>query len=170
MTPASWVFRRSRCETHEYNGKVIPSGFFLQPGAENISAVLFSASGTISKFNRMGKLAGFGLPNQTIRRFGVRHDHDPNAVLPKGFMHVVEQGSVTESWAEGLSMFHNPSATHPVDPDMFPGIAHYSLVGGQVRSILPEFHPYSSFTLNIMMRDDDALAADTQFTQRLAPK
>lgn len=159
-----------KIEKHEYNGKVIPSGFFLQKDAENISAVLFSASGTISKFNRMGKLAGFGLPNQVIRRLGVRHDHDPNAVLPKGFMHVVEQGSVTESWAEGLSMFHNPSATHPVDPDMFPGIAHHFLVGGQVRSILPEFHPYSSFTWNIMVRDDDEPSADKQFVQKLASK
>ena len=159
-----------KIETHEYNGKVIPSGFFLQPGAENISAVLFSASGTISKFNRMGKLAGFGLPNQMIRRIGVRHDHDPNAVLPKGFMHVVKQGSVTESWAEGLSMFHNPSATHPVDPEMFPGIAHHFLVDGQVRSFLPEFHPYSSFTWNIMARDNDELLADTQFAQSLSSK
>ncbi|MDR6213229.1 hypothetical protein [Paracidovorax wautersii] len=144
-------------ETHEYNGKVIPSGFFLQPCAENVSAVLFSASGTISKFNRMGKLAGFGLPNQIIRRFGVRHDHNPNAALPKGFMHDVQQGDITESWAEGLSMYHNPSATHSVDPELFPGIAHHFLVDGQIRSILPEFHPYSSFTWNIMVREGDEI-------------
>ena len=100
----------------------------------------------------------------------MRHDHDPNAVLPKGFMHVVKQGSVTESWAEGLSMFHNPSATHPVDPEMFPGIAHHFLVDGQVRSFLPEFHPYSSFTWNIMARDNDELLADTQFAQSLSSK
>lgn len=151
-----------KIETHEYNGKVIPSGFFLQAGAENISAVLFSASGTISKFNRMGKLAGFGLPTQKIYRMGVQHDHHPNAVLPKRFMHLVQPGSVTETWSEGLSMFHNPSASHPVDPEMFPGIAHHFLVGGQVRSILPEFHPYSSFTWNVLVRDDDEIAADVQ--------
>lgn len=43
-------------ETHEHQGKVIPSGYFFQPGAENVSAVLFSSSGTISKFDRMGLL------------------------------------------------------------------------------------------------------------------
>lgn len=155
------VISPMKIETHEYNGKVIPSGFFLQPGAEHVSAVLFSASGTISKFNRMGKLAGFGLPNQIITRIGVRHDHDPNASLPKGFMHVVQQGSVTETWAEGLSMFHNPSAAHPVDPDLFPGIAHHVLAGGQVRSLLPEFHPYTSFTWNAMVRDEKELATET---------
>jgi hypothetical protein len=155
-----------KIETHEYNGKVIPSGFFLQPGAQNISAVLFSASGTLSKFNRMGKLAGFGLPNQVITRIGVRHDHNPNAALPKPFRHVVEQGLVTESWSEGLSMFHNPLATHPVDPAMFPGIAHHVLVGEQIRSTLPEFHPYSSFTWNMLLTDDGGLVAGAQ----LAPE
>lgn len=157
-------------KTHEYNGKVIPSGFFLQPGAENVSAVLFSASGTISKFNRMGKLAGFGLPNQMIWRCGVCYDHDPNAVLPKSFMHDVKQGSVTESWSEGLSMFHNPTAIQPVDPSMFRNIAHHFLVDGQIRSTLPEFHPYSSFTWNIMLRDGEEIAANARFAQRFASK
>lgn len=156
--------------THEYNGKVIPSGFFLQPGAEHISAVLFSASGTISKFNRMGKLAGFGLPNQIIHRVGVRHDHDPNAVLPKGFMHTMNQGEVTESWAEGLSMFHNPFALHPVNPDMFPGIAHHHFVDGQLKSIVPEFHPYSSFTWNVMVKSDEEIASDVEFLRTISAK
>jgi len=144
-----------KIETHEYQGKVIPSGYFLQPGAENVSAVLFSSSGTISKFNRMGRLAGFGLPNQRIFRSGVKHRHDPNAAMPDPFFHEVKQGAVTETWAEGLSMFHNPNATHPVDPGMFPGIAHHWFVGGQVKSSLPEFHVYNSFTWNMMIADKD---------------
>jgi len=45
-----------KLEAHEFEGKKIPSGFFLQPDAEHISAVLFTSSGTISKFNRMGRL------------------------------------------------------------------------------------------------------------------
>jgi hypothetical protein len=38
----------------------IPAGFFLQPETENIRAVLVNPSGTLTKFNRMGFLAGFG--------------------------------------------------------------------------------------------------------------
>lgn len=144
-----------KIETHEYQGKVIPSGYFVQPGAENVSAVLFSSSGTISKFNRMGMLAGFGLPNQRIFRHGVKHRHDPNAALPSPFFHEVKQGVVTETWAEGLSMFHNPDAKHPVDPDLFPGIAHHWFRGGQVESLLPELHVYNSFTWNMMITDSD---------------
>lgn len=144
-----------KIETHEYQGKVIPSGYFVQPGAENVSAVLFSSSGTLSKFNRMGRLAGFGRPNQRIFRSGVKHRHDPNAAMPDPFFHEIKQGAVTETWTEGLSMFHNPNATHPVDPEMFPGIAHHWFEREQVRSWLPEFHVYSSHTWNMMITDKD---------------
>lgn len=148
------VITSMKLEKHEHEGKVIPSGYFFQPGAEHVSAVLFSSSGTISKFNRMGMLAGFGVPNQRIYRTGVRHRHDPNTALPATFFHEVKQGVVTETWAEGLSMFHNPHAVRPVDPAMFPGIAHHFFDKGQVKSLLPEFHPYSSFTWNMMLTKD----------------
>jgi hypothetical protein len=45
---------------YTWEGKTIASGFFLQPDTDNISAVLANPNGTISKFNRMGFLAGFG--------------------------------------------------------------------------------------------------------------
>jgi hypothetical protein len=39
--------------THRWGTKEIPSGFFDLPEAENVSAVVFSNGGTISKFNRV---------------------------------------------------------------------------------------------------------------------
>jgi hypothetical protein len=152
--------------THEYNGKKIPSGFFLQENSEHISAVLFSSSGTISKFNRMGRLAGFGIKAQRMYRWGARHRHDDNAALPAPFFLEIEQGKTSESWAEGLSIFHNPKARHPVDPEMFPGIAHHFFEDGQIRSWLPEFHPYSSFTWNILITGDEKTeVSDGEFVE-----
>lgn len=139
-----------KIEMHEYEGKQVPSGFFLQANSENISAVLFSSSGTIAKFDRMGFLAGFGLPGQRMIRVGLKHKYDENSALPEPFRFEVKQGEVTETWAEGLSMFHNPHAKHPVDPRLFPNIAHHFYEEGQIRSLLPEFHPYTSFTWNIV--------------------
>jgi hypothetical protein len=138
-------------EYHEHEGKKIRSGFFYLPAAENVSAVLFSSSGTISKFNRMGRLAGFGVPNLMLIRHGVRHDHDPNASLPRPFAFSVTPGTCTETWGEGLSLFHNPNARFPVPEDMFPSIAHHKFVDGQIQSVLPEFHPYASMTLNVLI-------------------
>lgn len=143
-------------EVHEYEGKRVPSGFFMQPDAQNISAVIFSASGTISKFNRMGRFAGFGHPDQVMMRMGFKHRHDENATVPDYFTIDVQPGKATEKWAEGISMFHNPNALHPVDPEIFPGIAHHFFKDGEIVSILPEFYPYWSQTFNILPSKNEA--------------
>lgn len=67
---------------HPWEGKTIPSGFFKQPGAEHISAVISNPLGTISKFNRMGIGAGFGIDGIQMILTRTRHDHDPNAAVP----------------------------------------------------------------------------------------
>lgn len=135
-----------KIETHKVGSKEIPSGFFFQPEAENVSAVMFSASGTISKFNRMGRQAGFPAPGVVMIRVGTCHDHDPNAHLPQKFRYVVDESS-NETWAEGLNMYHNPNAKHPVPEELFPTVAQHWFRSGQIESRLPEFHPYASQTL-----------------------
>jgi len=132
--------------THKQGNKEIPSGFFFQPEAEHISAVIFSNSGTISKFTRMGKLAGFGDPAVRITRIGTHYTHDPNAALPTGFVKEVAPGQCTETWGEGLSVYHNPRALRPLAEAMFPSIAHHRFDNGQIRSHIPEFHPFGSVT------------------------
>lgn len=137
-----------KINTHTVGEKEVPSGYFFQPEAEHVSAVLFSASGTISKFNRIGRQAGFHDPQVLMIRVGMCHNHDPNAALPKEFRYNVDE-SCNETWAEGLSMFHNPNAIHPVPEELFPSVAHHRFQEGQIVSQLPEFHPYASVTLNI---------------------
>jgi hypothetical protein len=135
-----------KIKAHKTGKKEIPSGYFFQPDSEHVSAVLFSASGTISKFNRMGKQAGFGDPKVIMIREGACHDHNPNAAVPKFFRYMVDEKS-NETWREGLSMFHNPNALHPVPKELFPSIAHhYFRQDGQIVSHLPRFHPYHSVT------------------------
>lgn len=141
-----------KIEKHKVGDKEIPSGYFFQPDAQHVSAVIFSSSGTISKFNRMGRQAGFYDPKVRMFRIGMCHDHDPNACVPKSFHYEVNEHS-SETWAEGLSMFHNPNAIYPVPQELFPTIAHHEFKGGQIVSHLPEFHPYSSITLNMRFTD-----------------
>lgn len=142
------VVENQRIDQHQFDGKIIPSGFFYQPNSEHVSAVLFSSSGTISKFNRMGRLAGFGSEDiLKIIRVAEYHDHNPNAVKPIVRAEEVEQGKYTETWSEGITMFHNPNALHPVDEDLFPSIAHVRLVNGNLLSHMPERFPHASYTM-----------------------
>ena len=66
------------------NDKPPINGFFDSKDAENVSAVLFSATGTISKFIRMGKIAGFGDSSVSVKYSGVCHDHS-DLLLPRKF-------------------------------------------------------------------------------------
>ncbi len=134
-------------EEHRHEEKVIPSGFFSLPGAEYVSAVLFGNTGTVAKFNRMGYLAGFGEAN-SIRmiRFGVRYDHD-HGLLPIKFFHEVgAPGTPYETWGEGLSLCHNPSAYHPLPKD-FLGVAYQFVEDGDLQSFCPDFFPMGSLTV-----------------------
>jgi hypothetical protein len=134
------------------NGTVIPAGFFTLPESENISAVLFSNAGTISKFNRMGKQAGLGSEKSKLIRSVLYHDHSDGAVVPLFSGYEVDETS-GETWAEGVHFFHNPNALIKIDPNLFPSIAHHFLIDGKIKSIFPEFFPYSSVTKNLVFVD-----------------
>ncbi|MDH7945155.1 hypothetical protein QGM61_15140 [Pseudohongiella sp. SYSU M77423] len=102
----------------------------------------------------MGKVAGFGDPSIKIIFKGFCHKHDSNSALPDTFSYEVD-GDYLEDWSEGISVFHNPKAVHPLPPDMFPGVAHHFMQeDGQIVSSLPEFHPYTSVTIMIEPTND----------------
>ena len=138
---------------HREEEKVVPSGFFSLPGAEHVSAVLFSNSGTVAKFNRMGYLAGYGRSHDIgMLRVGICYDHAPNTDKPKPFSYVVgDPDAPIENWAQGLTLYHNPNAVHPLRQDLLP-FAYHFYDQDRLRSFLPDFYPYSSRTLNMMTK------------------
>lgn len=123
----------------------IPSNFFGLENSENISAVLFSNSATISKFTRMGTIQGLGHPDVIIKRFGSMINHDPNAIDGLPFSYTVGNEDPPETWREGLIMYHNPNAKHPIDAKLFPDIGH-AYFKEEYTSLLPAFHPIHSQT------------------------
>jgi hypothetical protein len=137
-------------EIAEHAGsKTIPSHFFAIPEAEHISAVLWTNSGTVAKFARMGFQGGLDSEGIRMYREGVRFVMDPDADLPAYFKYDVT--SRWEPWEEGLVMAHNPRAAVPLRDDAFPGIVHHELTeDGLVRSTLPPFHAYRSRTLIVV--------------------
>jgi hypothetical protein len=135
-----------RVGTHRWGTKDVASGFFGLPGAENVSAVIFNSSATISKCNRIGLSAGFGSNRVRLLQQGLAIDHDPRAAVPKPFSRFVDD-SYIETWIEGMDVYHNPRAVHPLDPEMIEGTAHHRLLpDSRVESVAPEWQPITSVT------------------------
>ena len=149
-----------KVKEHRWGKKKIPSGFFGLPDAENISAVLFNNSGTISKFNRMGVIAGFGSNNIRLFREGTAYNHDANAAEPHWFRVEVTGGKYMETWVEGMDVYHNPYALVPFPDSLLPNAAHHHLMmDGKISSDIPEWHPIASMT-SIFQSEDNSNLGD----------
>ena len=131
---------------HEYGTKTVPTGFFDQPGTDNISAVLLSNAGTIAKFDRMGVVAGFGAPGHRYWRIGYRYDPDPNAVEGIGFAEDVAGSTYAEGWSDELQVFHNPNARVPLPDDWLTGLAQFSWRDGAMETSIPDDQVIVSMT------------------------
>ena len=70
--------RIERIDEHVWGNIREKSGFFDLPNAENVSAVIINAQGTLPKFNRMGYLAEFGNRRMRMMRTGfARGERNP---------------------------------------------------------------------------------------------
>lgn len=125
MIDGKLVIKAVKNTEHQYKDKTIPTGFFDLPGAENVSAVLFSNAGTLAKFDRMGIAAGFGAPECKYYRIGLQYDPDPNAVVGKPFSREVNDSDYEEHWSDELQLFHNPNAKYPFAKDAFGGFTQH---------------------------------------------
>lgn len=134
--------------TEHRGSKTIPSRFFAQPDAQNISAVLWSNAGTIGKFNRMAALQGLASDNIHMLRCGFRYDPDPDALEPAWFVERV--GDREEPWEEGLVLLHNPYAVRPLTSDVLPQLVHHRLDGDVVIPIVPPGHIFRSKTVTVV--------------------
>lgn len=143
------IIRPRQIQEHRWQNRRAASGFFNLPNAENVSAVLFSNSGTISKFSRMGLLAGFGADRLRLVRIGAAVNADPNADAPLAFRHNVNDPAYRETWREGIDIWHNPNARHPLSPNVLPGVAHHRLLpDGTSEHFVPPWHPLASMTVH----------------------
>ena len=109
----------------------IPAGLFRDPDSAHLSAVIFSNSATLAKFNRMGFLAGCRPPGLTMIRSGILFDRTPGALEPIDFDFSVDSPEYQalwpwgEAWCQELEVFHNPQAKHPIPFDLIPGATHW---------------------------------------------
>ncbi len=147
MVEGELIIEQRRVVSHSYLGKTVESGFFYLPGAENVSAVLFSNAGTLAKFDRIGVVAGYGAPDHKYVRVGLRFNPDPNAVMGTKFVEEVGSEGYREGWGDELQIFHNPRAVHPLPHHCFGGLQQHYLEDGQLKTYYSDAAVLSSFTM-----------------------
>lgn len=139
----------------KWEDKYIDKPFFELENSEYISAVLFSNSATIAKFNRIGKSAGLGVTDLQMYRTGFFYNSDPENPYPEPFFIEVNE-EYFETWGEGVKMYHNPKAKYPISEKDFPGIAHYKVEGEDgLISYMPEKFPFMSHTHTMAIMPDE---------------
>lgn len=132
---------------HAVNSKTIPSSFFGQPGAEQISAVLFTNSGTVTKFARMGYQYGIGCGTTHMTRWGYSFNPHPDAMDATFFMYDLDEPPFVETWGQGLLLMHNPRAVHPLPRTAVADLVQNYFEDGIVKADHPSWHPFTSKTV-----------------------
>jgi hypothetical protein len=137
----------------------IPAGLFRDPAMAHLSAVIFSNAATLSKFSRMGFLAGWRPPGLSMVRTGDLFDRTPGALQPIAFELNILSDEYTamwpggEAWCQELEVYHNPLATHPIDFELLPGATHWFEQDGEITcSTIWEWSVLSSVTLLVMKK------------------
>jgi len=72
-------------------------------------------------------------------------------MMPIVYEYIVDE-KYSENWSEGTSIFHNPNAKIPLDPNLFDdNIAQHFWENDKIRSFIPQFHAYQNLTTNIKL-------------------
>lgn len=138
--------KSKRIEKHELGPKVIPSGFFDQPGCENISAIIFTNSGTYPKFARMGYQHGIENKSLNIFRKGFAYSPNEDAMDPTYFSYNMDSPPSVESWGQGCIILHNPKCLFPVPLTFFQSIVNGFIENDNFTTQHEGWHPYNSQT------------------------
>jgi hypothetical protein len=146
--------QRHPIESHRLGEKEIPSGFFAQPDTENVSAVVFTNSGTYSKFSRMGYQHGFGCDTIDMSRSGFWFNPHPDAMDPTFMTYNLDEPPFVEPWGQGLVVFHNPVCKHPLPHSFFSNAVQGYIKEDRFVTDHSDFHPITTKTMTIFLGPD----------------
>ncbi|CAM4254659.1 hypothetical protein [Erysipelothrix aquatica] len=159
-------------QNHEFQSKIIESGFFNLDESKNISAVIYTNAGTIAKFRRMSYQIGYKLIEPlSFSRTGDIYNPAPNVSIPKkinlDFQKYCSVGFI-EQWCDELNVFHNPNALYPVNDSLFLDAVQHRVANGQtVTSMdLSRPHFFSSLTSSFPLPVDIGKYENLEFMMK----
>ncbi len=119
------------------------SHFFGREDSASISAVLYCNAFSVSKFWRLADLSWFsGIATRSGYCYRDHNDAE-NAVGPFEYR-IGERGVPRETWAEGVTLLHNPEARHPLAADTLPASSQFIVEDGCLTRHVTAFHPVAS--------------------------
>lgn len=127
------------------NNSKIP-GFFHLEKAESVSAVMYCNAFTVPRFFRLGTTLDDSA-NLIATREGWYYSPQPDGGLKireYNFL-VGAPSSPKESWAEGVTVFHNPNARIPISTTLLPCSSYFSVQDAGLTREVHGFHPLTSF-------------------------
>jgi len=138
-----------RIAEHRSKDKVIPARFFDLPEAKYISAVLFSNTGDLDTFSRMGYISNGCDPEQIMLRYGMCDDGKATGDPAPFIYRVGSSQAPSEKWSTGLVLAHNPNAINPLPYGLFgEAVESRENPHGQIESnSTASFRPFSSKTV-----------------------
>jgi hypothetical protein len=128
-------------------------GFFRRDDASAVSAVLYCNSFSVSKFLRLADPLLFERELLAVRSGScyVPHNDTENALRHFEFR-VDDPTTPRETWAEGVTVFLNPMARHPLRAGVLPVSSVISVQEGYVTREVDKFHPVAS-SMMVTLRD-----------------
>ena len=120
--------------------------FFDQPDAGSISAVLYCNAFTVPGFLRMATRFENAKEVSAVRK-GFCYIGDPNVDAPphEFQFQVGDPSAPKETWHEGVTLFINPNASHPLQRSLLPHTCTFSVRENVVHREVHGFHPVTSF-------------------------
>ena len=112
------------------NGASVPMGLFADADNKEISAVVYSSVATWGKIRALADSPNARSIYQTL------HPNE-NGLIPE--LRVAKKSEYHEHLLDGLHVFHNPFAEHPLSPDVLghDRIAQFIPNGGELLTIAP---------------------------------
>lgn len=113
------------------NGSDVPLGFFCDDRASDVSAVIYSCLAT------WGKIRALADNPDALSFYQTLHPSD-NGIIPE--LRGAIKRDYREHLLDGLHVFHNPFAEHPLSVDALghPRLAQFNIIDGRLCTIEPD--------------------------------
>jgi len=122
------------------------SHFFDREDAASISAVLYCNAFSVSKFWRLADLSWFkGIATRS--GYCYRGHNNAEKYVGQFEYRVGERGTPPETWAEGVTLFHNPNARYPIASGVLAASSEFKVEDGFLTRQVFGFHPVASIMI-----------------------